>query len=176
MTISFLDLQNIQIPSWLNDFFGSALFQKFGIIITFFYSMTPSFVFLPGEIFVWKFVSLRPTLEQFDFAILLIIIGTIGAILADILIYFGGTNLHKLKKGWKKKEMVKTHLFHKYGVYAFLLSPIGSVILLGLNEGLLLYAGHHHIGLKRLLPIIISGEIIRGLAGGIILLRFMNLI
>ena len=176
MTVPIFNLQDIQIPFWLNDFFNSAIFQKFGLIITFLYSLTPSFIFLPVEIFIWKFVSLQPVPEQFDFAVTLIGLGVAGAIIADILVYLGGTKIHKLRKNWKKSEMKESHTFHRYGIYVFILSPIGSVVLWGLNEGLLLYAGHHHIKLKKLLPIIMTGEIIRGVVGGLALLRFMNLI
>jgi hypothetical protein len=171
-----IDLNNLVIPQWLDEFTHSVVFEKLGVLITFLYSMTPSFIPIPTEYFMWILISLQDKTQQFEYGIMLVIIAIIGGFIADFLILIGARNIHRLKKGWKKHEMKESHFYHKYGLPFFMITPSVSFLLIGLNEGLLIYAGHHHVKLEKILPYLVIGEIMRGMIGGIILFRFMGLI
>ncbi len=170
------ELLHKQLVEYFTQFASSTLFQNMGILITFLYSMTPSFIPRPTEILMSVLILAKPVSERFVFAMGLIFITTIGALIADILFLYGGRHLHRLTGTEKKTEMKGSHSFHKYGLPFFILTPSFSVLALGLNEAMLLYSGHHRANVKHVLFYVIIGEFIRGYVVGFIILHGMGII
>lgn len=171
-----IELVQQLFQGYFEQFSHSALFQSMGVLFTFLYSITPSFIPIPTELFISVLVMAKPAAERFSFALLMILITTTGAIIADVLILYGGRHLHKLTRTRKKSEMRASHSFHRYGLPFFLATPSISLVIWGANEALLLYAGHYRANVVKTVAFFVAGEFIRGFVIGIIILKGMGII
>ncbi|MCV0393643.1 MAG: hypothetical protein K5790_10215 [Nitrosopumilus sp.] len=152
-------------------------FKQAGTVITFFYSMTPSFIPIPNELFMTPLVLAEPTQEQqFNQAIFLILLTSTGGFIGDALMFsLAKRHVHKLVRRDKADELENNHWFHRFGVLMFLFTP--SLWFAGGGaEVALVLAGYAQMDEKKLFPFLFAGNLIRGIWGGIIFLSFLGLL
>ena len=139
----------------LLDFFNSAIFQQLGIFGLFIYSVMPSFFApFPNEI-----IS-APLLMGGMSPVIIILVMSIGSLAGDILIFFAGKHLRRLFH--KKVENAKpNHFMHRHRYWIFVV----SVPIPYWSESVMAYAGHQHLDLKKILPFIYLGELLRAIIG-----------
>ena len=168
------------IQEFFRNYFGqfaqSALFQNTGLLFTFLYAMSPSFIPIPTEIFMSVLILAKPISERFGFAMFVILITTIASIITDILFVYLGRHLHHITKSRKKSNMSASHSFHKYGLPFFLLTPSMSIVLWGANEALLVYSGHYRANIFKVIAFVVLGELIRGFIVGYMILHGLGVI
>lgn len=176
-TLDFLNSLEIETTKSFAIFTQNETFQRIGVLLTFLYGMTPSVIPVPNEIFMSAVILAQDTVEeQIDEAIYLIIITSIAGFIGDSLVFLVSKyHLHKLFGHEQKPELEESHVFHRYGVVVFLITP-SLWFAGGLADLALIYAGYVQVSFRKLAPFLLAGNIIRGIWGGIILLGVLNLL
>lgn len=166
-----------QIISAFEEFTNNEFFKQLGVVITFLYSMTPSLIPIPNELFMTPLVLAEPTHEeQFNQVIFLIVLTSIGGFIGDSLMFLGAKyHIHKIFKSEKLDDMDSNHWFHKFGIVIFLFTP-SLWFAGGLAELALAIAGYAQVDFKKIAPFIFAGNFIRGIWGGIIFLSVLGLL
>lgn len=137
------------LPAWFNEL---------GIIAVFLTSAIPFFPVPPEPIALGTLA-----LDSSPSAILNIsVVIAVGAIISHIMVYYAGTHLHKIHHKIKKhKNLTEQHIFHKYGVWLFLVIPTISIVIPPLPDALMGYLGHKRANPMKLFSAVFAGEIIR---------------
>ena len=131
----------------------SELFQQFGLLILFLYTMTPAIVFVPSELFLASFVATDTN------PFLLIVIVGAGGFLGDMALYYLGWHGHKFLTKRKTAGVKANHWLHKYKHVVFLLPPFTSIV----GDLIMVYAGIKHIPLKIFWMYLLSANIARAI-------------
>lgn len=158
-------------------FTENEIFKRLGVVITFLYSMSPSVIPIPNELFMTPIILAEPTPdEQFNQAVFLIILTSVGGFIGDSLMFFGAKkHIHKIFRSDKKEELAEDHMFHKYGIVIFLGTP-SLWFAGGLAEVALVFAGYAQTSFAKLAPFLLGGNIIRGIWGGLVFLSVLGLL
>ena len=120
----------------------------------FFYAISPSIFFAPNEVFITPLI-----LNGTNLVVLVLVVG-IGSFIGDIPLYYLGKYGYRLFSGKKKNIADSKHLMHKYSYIVFLAPAIPfvpSVVI----EILMVVAGHQHLDIKRIFPIVFVAEMIK---------------
>lgn len=159
------------------EFTRNEIFKQLGVVITFFYSMTPSFIPIPNELFMTPLVLAESTQEaQMNQAIFLIILTSVGGFIGDFLMFnLAKRHVHKLVHTDKKDELEHNHWFHRFGVVMFLFTP--SLWFAGGGaEVALVLAGYAQVDNKKIAPFLFGGNLIRGIWGGLLFVSVLGLL
>lgn len=137
------------------DFFQSPIFQQMGIFGLLIYSAMPSFLApLPNE------TISAPLLIGGMSPIIIVIVMSIGSLLGDLLMFYLGKHVRRLFH--KKVENAKpSHFMHRHRYWIFVL----AVPIPYLSESVMALAGHQHLNLKKIIPFIYLGELLRAVVG-----------
>ena len=137
------------MPEWFN---------QLGFIAVFASSVIPFFP-VPSEPIALGLLAIDSS--QTMIMNIAIVIG-IGAFISHVIVYFAGKHFHRLHKSIKKnRNLREQHIFHKYGVWLFLIVPSISIIIPPLPDTLVAYLGHKRVNPKKLFAVIFAGELIR---------------
>ena len=137
------------MPEWFN---------QLGFIAVFASSVIPFFP-VPSEPIALGLLAIDSS--QTMIMNIAIVIG-IGAFISHVIVYFAGKHFHRLHKSIKKnRNLREQHIFHKYGVWLFLIVPSISIIIPPLPDTLVAYLGHKRVNPKKLFTVIFAGELIR---------------
>lgn len=153
----------IDLVKLVIDFFQSSVFQQMGIFGLFVYSVMPSFLApLPNE------TISAPLLIGGMSPIIIIIVMSVGSLIGDILIFYLGKHVRRFFH--KKVENAKpSHFMHRHRYWIFVLAvPIPYV-----SESVMALAGHQHLSLKKIIPFIYIGELLRAIVGTLAVLGIL---
>ena len=155
----------IDLIGKLIEFLQSPVFQQLGIFGLFIYSALPSFISpIPNEI-----IS-APLMAGGMNPLVIILVMSVGGLLGDLLMFFGGKHGRKLFN--KKIENAKpSHFMHRHKYWLFVV----AVPIPYLSESIMLVAGHQHLNLRKILPFIYIGELLRSIIGTLIVIGILTI-
>jgi membrane protein YqaA with SNARE-associated domain len=151
MNLNFIPLQTIAftMPEWFN---------QLGMIAIFLSSVIPFFP-VPSEPIALGLLALDSS--QGMILNIAIVIG-IGAFISHIIVFVAGKHFHRVHKSIKKQRNLREeHIFHKYGIWLFLIVPSISIVIPPLPDALVGYLGHKRVNPMKLFTVIFVGEMIR---------------
>jgi membrane protein YqaA with SNARE-associated domain len=145
----FLQALSFTMPEWFN---------QLGLVAVFASSVIPFFP-VPSEPIALGLLSVDSSTSSI---LNISIIIALGAFISHVIVYFAGTKLHLLHKMIKKQHKLKeNHIFHKYGIWLFLVIPSVSIIIPPLPDTLMGYLGHKRVNPIKLFAVVFVGELIR---------------
>lgn len=155
----------IELINVIIQFFQSPIFQQLGIVGLLIYSALPSFISpLPNE------TISTPLLIGGISPIVIIITMSLGGLLGDLLMFYLGKHVRKLFH--KKIEPAKpNHFLHRHRYWFFVI----SVPVPYWSEAVMAYAGHQHLDLRKILPFIYLGELLRSIIGTLLVLGILHI-
>jgi len=148
-----------------NDLIASPLFQTLGLVILFFWTIIPSVKSILPEVFSF------PLLLAGTHPLVLIFVSAIGATVGDYVLYVLGRGSHRIFKGSGKDLARADHLLHKFRLPIFLTTPFLGIF----GDIIVFVAGLERIGFMRILPFVLSGQIIRMTIGILALMGIIQL-
>src|SRR3990167_2373497 len=102
--------------------------------------------------------------------LVIILVMSVGGLLGDLLMFFGGKHGRKLFN--KKIENAKpSHFMHRHKYWLFVV----AVPIPYLSESIMLVAGHQHLNLRKILPFIYIGELLRSIIGTLLILGILTI-
>ncbi len=137
------------LPSWFNEL---------GFLAVFLTSVIPFFP-VPSEPIALGILALDSSPSMI--LNIAIVIG-IGAFISHVIVYYAGKHFHKVHKKIKKqRNLTEQHIFHKYGIWLFLVIPSISIVIPPLPDALMGYLGHKRANPLKLFAVVFLGEMIR---------------
>lgn len=149
----------------LAQFFESQFFQQLGLFGLFIYSALPAFLaVLPNEI-----IS-APLMIGGMGPVNIILVMSVGGTAGDLLMFYIGKYIRKIFHK-KVKPASYGHFLHKHRYWIFVITmPVPY-----LSESIMLISGHQHLDVKRIIPFIYLGELLRSVIGTLIVLGILTL-
>ena len=145
----FLQVLSFSLPDWFNEL---------GLVAVFASSVIPFFP-VPSEPIALGLLAMDSSTS--GILNISIIIG-MGAFISHVIVYFAGTKFHLLHKSIKKQKSLKeNHIFHKYGIWLFLVIPSISIVIPPLPDTLMAYLGHKRVKPIKLFAVVFAGELVR---------------
>src|SRR3990167_8175732 len=102
--------------------------------------------------------------------LVIILVMSVGGLLGDLLMFLAGKHGRRLFN--KKIENAKpSHFMHRHRYWFFVVTvPIPYV-----SESVMLIAGHQHLNLKKILPFVYLGELLRSIIGTLIVIGILTI-
>jgi len=145
----FLQALSFTMPEWFN---------QLGLVAVIASSVIPFFP-VPSEPIALGLLSMdSSTANILNISIII----AMGAFISHVIVYVAGTKFHLLHRKIKKQKSLKeNHIFHKYGIWLFLIIPSMSIVIPPLPDTLMAYLGHKRVNPMKLFAVVFIGELIR---------------
>jgi membrane protein YqaA with SNARE-associated domain len=145
----FLQVLSFTMPEWFN---------QLGLVAVFASSVIPFFP-VPSEPIALGLLSMdSSTANILNISIII----AMGAFISHVIVYVAGSKFHLLHRNIKKqKSLRENHIFHKYGIWLFLIIPSISIVIPPLPDTLMAYLGHKRVNPMKLFAVVFIGELIR---------------
>lgn len=149
MNPNFVNQITFTLPSWFNEL---------GFLAVFLTSVIPFFP-IPSEPIALGILALdSSTAMILNIAIVI----SVGAFISHVIVFYAGHHFHRVHKKIKKQPNLREqHIFHKYGIWLFLVIPSISIIIPPLPDALMGYLGHKRVNPMKLFVVVFAGEMIR---------------
>ena len=146
------------------EFTKTDLFHNFALLFIMIYASSPSFFFLPNEVFI------IPAYLSGVSPFLIVIVVGVRRFLGDSGLYFLGHYIHKKIKGEIKGKVNHWLYRHKHLVYVA--SP---TMFFGIGDVIMIVSGVKHIPFRGIIPYLLAGNFLRGIWGMVLVIYGIQL-